>query len=155
MYAQINKEPCTSTQESKPSIKEEPSFTSKSGTSTKGAASAAAKSGSTASAGPVTEEEIRSVLLATAPVTTQDLVANFKGRIKSQEVGFRIYFEFMRSLQLQSVYNACSLFSLMQLTFLISRGVLYLPAIHHAFLVVLFSAFLLVGCPSLVFVISF
>jgi len=103
VYAQINKEPCTSTQESKLSIKEEPSSTSKSGTSSKDATSAAAKSGSTASGGPVTEEEIRSVLLATAPVTTQDLVANFKGRIKSQEVGYQIYFEIMSSLLLQSV----------------------------------------------------
>lgn len=71
--------------ESKPSVKEEPSPGPKSSASLKAAASSASKTGSPASGGPVTEEEIRSVLLATAPVTTQDLVANFKGRIKSQE----------------------------------------------------------------------
>lgn len=72
--------------ESRPSVKEEPSPAPKTGASSKGSAASASKSSaSTASGGPVTEEEIRSVLLATAPVTTQDLVANFKGRIKSQE----------------------------------------------------------------------
>lgn len=78
------------TQESKPSVKEEPSPGPKSGASLKAAASSASKPASSASGGPVTEEEIRSVLLATAPVTTQDLVANFKGRIKSQDVSYEI-----------------------------------------------------------------
>lgn len=36
-------------------------------------------------AGPVTEDEIRAVLMQKAPVTTQDLVAKFKARLKSQE----------------------------------------------------------------------
>ncbi|KAJ0965200.1 hypothetical protein J5N97_026338 [Dioscorea zingiberensis] len=40
---------------------------------------------SASSAAPVTEEEIRNVLLTMAPVTTQDLVARFKARLKSQE----------------------------------------------------------------------
>ncbi|ONK70150.1 uncharacterized protein A4U43_C05F30770 [Asparagus officinalis] len=71
--------------EPKPLVKEEPSSGSKPSASSKSSASAASKIGSTLSSGPVTEEEIRSVLLATAPLTTQDLVANFKGRIKSQE----------------------------------------------------------------------
>ncbi|GKV07086.1 hypothetical protein SLEP1_g18892 [Rubroshorea leprosula] len=43
------------------------------------------RAGSTSAAGPVTEEEIRAVLLQNAPVTTQDLVAKFKARLKSPE----------------------------------------------------------------------
>ncbi|GAV65203.1 TFIIF_alpha domain-containing protein [Cephalotus follicularis] len=47
------------------------------------------KSGSAAGSSsptvPVTEEEIRAVLLQRAPVTTQELVANFKTRLKSAE----------------------------------------------------------------------
>ncbi|XP_073307903.1 transcription initiation factor IIF subunit alpha-like [Primulina huaijiensis] len=43
------------------------------------------KSGSTPPSGPVTEEEIRAVLLQKAPVTTQDLVAKFKSRLKLKE----------------------------------------------------------------------
>ncbi|KAL3521892.1 hypothetical protein ACH5RR_014726 [Cinchona calisaya] len=41
--------------------------------------------GSTPPAGPVTEDEIRAVLLQKGPVTTQDLVAKFKSRLKSKE----------------------------------------------------------------------
>lgn len=70
-------------------MKEDPSSASKPGVSSKGSASAASKTGSATSSGPVTEEEMRSVLLATSPLTTQDLVAHFKGRIKSTEVGYR------------------------------------------------------------------
>jgi transcription initiation factor TFIIF subunit alpha len=36
--------------------------------------------------GPVTEEEIRAVLLQNGPVTTQDLVARFKSRLRTPEV---------------------------------------------------------------------
>jgi hypothetical protein len=36
----------------------------------------------------VTEDEIRTVLLAVAPVTTQDLVSRFKSRLRGPEVGF-------------------------------------------------------------------
>lgn len=36
--------------------------------------------------GPVTEDEIRAVLLQNGPVTTQDLVAKFKLRLKTKEV---------------------------------------------------------------------
>lgn len=36
--------------------------------------------------GPVSEEEIRAVLLQRAPVTTSDLVGNFKARLKTSEV---------------------------------------------------------------------
>ena len=47
--------------------------------------SASSKSGTNIS--PVTEDEIRSVLLAVAPVTTQDLVSRFKSRLRGSEVG--------------------------------------------------------------------
>ncbi|KNA09631.1 hypothetical protein SOVF_151770 [Spinacia oleracea] len=49
--------------------------------STKGGASASG----TAAQGPVSEEEIRAVLLQKAPVTTSDLVGTFKARLKTQE----------------------------------------------------------------------
>eukprot|EP00252_Welwitschia_mirabilis_P014980 TRINITY_DN33069_c0_g1_i1.p1 TRINITY_DN33069_c0_g1~~TRINITY_DN33069_c0_g1_i1.p1 ORF type:complete len:553 (+),score=197.61 TRINITY_DN33069_c0_g1_i1:239-1897(+) len=39
----------------------------------------------TQSTGPVTEEEVRTVLKQVAPITTQELVAMFKARLKSQE----------------------------------------------------------------------
>uniref|UniRef100_C6JRY1 Transcription initiation factor IIF subunit alpha n=1 Tax=Sorghum bicolor TaxID=4558 RepID=C6JRY1_SORBI len=45
--------------------------------------SASSKSGTNIS--PVTEDEIRSVLLAVAPVTTQDLVSRFKSRLRGSE----------------------------------------------------------------------
>ncbi|PKA56655.1 Transcription initiation factor IIF subunit alpha [Apostasia shenzhenica] len=67
------------------SVKEEPSSSSKVNASSKGLSFTAARTGSSPATGPVTEDEIRSVLLAMAPLTTQDLVANFKGRIKSKE----------------------------------------------------------------------
>ncbi|KAH0461392.1 hypothetical protein IEQ34_008967 [Dendrobium chrysotoxum] len=71
--------------ETKPSsIKEESPSAIQVGASSRGLSSAAARATITPS-GPVTEDEIRSVLLAMAPVTTQDLVANFKGRIKLKE----------------------------------------------------------------------
>ena len=54
--------------------------------SSKGTSSSSSKSASTASAGPVTEDEIRAVLMQKTPVTTQDLVANFKARLRSPEV---------------------------------------------------------------------
>ncbi|KAK7245938.1 hypothetical protein RIF29_40792 [Crotalaria pallida] len=40
---------------------------------------------STAASGPVSEEEIRAVLKQKTPVTTQDLVAKFKARLRSKE----------------------------------------------------------------------
>lgn len=43
------------------------------------------KSSSTPSTGPVTKDEIRAVLLQNKKVTTQDLVAKFKSRLKSKE----------------------------------------------------------------------
>ena len=36
---------------------------------------------------PIKEEEVRTVLRALAPVTTQDLVLRFKPRLVTQEVG--------------------------------------------------------------------
>ncbi|KAJ4982420.1 hypothetical protein NE237_033257 [Protea cynaroides] len=70
--------------ESKPSVKDEPLSTSKGSAPPKGSSSSA-KAGATPSTGPVTEDEIRAVLLQMAPVTTQDLVAQFKARLKSKE----------------------------------------------------------------------
>ena len=63
----------------------EPAPASKSNVPSKGAP-AASKAGGTSSAGPVTEEEIRAVLMQKTPVTTQDLVAKFKARLRSPEV---------------------------------------------------------------------
>lgn len=57
---------------------------SKSSAPAKGASSS--RTGSTSASGPVTAEEIRAVLLQQAPVTTQDLVAKFKPRLRSTEV---------------------------------------------------------------------
>ncbi|MQM16629.1 hypothetical protein Taro_049588 [Colocasia esculenta] len=69
--------------ESRPSsTKDEPVSSSKSTALTKGSGS---QSVASAQSGPVTEDEIRAVLLAMSPMTTQDLVAKFKPRLKSQE----------------------------------------------------------------------
>ncbi|KAG0501447.1 hypothetical protein HPP92_001519 [Vanilla planifolia] len=68
--------------EIKPSVKEE-----KVSSTSKASPPVAARTGPALAptSSPVTEEEIRAVLLAMAPVTTQELVAKFKGRIKSKE----------------------------------------------------------------------
>lgn len=71
--------------ELKSSVKEENVPTSKSTVPSKGTTSSLSKSASTSSAGPVTEDEIRAVLMQKTPVTTQDLVANFKARLRSPE----------------------------------------------------------------------
>ncbi|XP_062209186.1 transcription initiation factor IIF subunit alpha-like isoform X2 [Phragmites australis] len=47
--------------------------------------SEASLSASTTNSSPITEEEVRTVLHAVAPVTSQDLVSRFKSRIKTQE----------------------------------------------------------------------
>ncbi|KAJ4704023.1 Transcription initiation factor IIF subunit alpha like [Melia azedarach] len=70
--------------EIKTSVKDENVSASKS-SAPRGTPSSSSKTVSTTSAGPVTEEEIRAVLLQKAPVTTQDLVAKFKPRLKSTE----------------------------------------------------------------------
>ncbi|KAI3851862.1 hypothetical protein MKW98_019861 [Papaver atlanticum] len=49
-----------------------------------GPASLSAKAPAHPSTGPVTEEEIRAVLLESAPITTEGLVAEFWGRLKSE-----------------------------------------------------------------------
>lgn len=59
-------------------VKEEPGSGAKNG---KGASSSKPASAT----GPVTEDEIRAVLLHKAPVTTQDLVAKFKSRLRTKE----------------------------------------------------------------------
>jgi transcription initiation factor TFIIF subunit alpha len=70
-------------------LKEERANTvSKSNTPTKAVkaepASAPASS-SSAATGPVTEDEIRAVLMEKKQVTTQDLVSRFKARLKTKE----------------------------------------------------------------------
>lgn len=72
-------------QEAKASVKDESVPTSKSSTPSK-ATQSDSKSASTPPTGPVAEEEIRAFILQKAPVTTQDLVAKFKARLKSPEV---------------------------------------------------------------------
>ncbi|KAI3456529.1 hypothetical protein Pfo_013192 [Paulownia fortunei] len=68
------------------SVKDESASSTKGSAPTKGASPAAAsKSGSAPPPGPVTEDEIRAVLLQKTPVTTQDLVAKFKSRLKLKE----------------------------------------------------------------------
>uniref|UniRef100_A0A5B7BCI8 Transcription initiation factor IIF subunit alpha n=1 Tax=Davidia involucrata TaxID=16924 RepID=A0A5B7BCI8_DAVIN len=68
------------------SVKDESVPSSKSSLPAKSASSSSsAKTGSTLSSGPVTEDEIRAVLVQKTPVTTQDLVAKFKSRLKSKE----------------------------------------------------------------------
>ncbi|CAN6283522.1 unnamed protein product [Urochloa humidicola] len=62
-----------------PNVKEEAPSSAKPTSKT----SASSKSGTNVS--PVTEDEIRSVLLAVAPVTTQDLVSRFKSRLRGPE----------------------------------------------------------------------
>ncbi|XP_042486592.1 transcription initiation factor IIF subunit alpha-like, partial [Macadamia integrifolia] len=70
--------------ESKPSVKDERFSTPKSSASPKISASSA-KAGPTLATGPVTEDEVRDVLLEMGPVTMRDLVAKFIARLKSQE----------------------------------------------------------------------
>ncbi|KAF9664434.1 hypothetical protein SADUNF_Sadunf16G0018500 [Salix dunnii] len=71
--------------EVKPAVKEESSPATK-GTATPKVTTPSSKTGSTSgSTGPVSEEEIRAVLLQNGPVTTQDLVARFKSRLRTPE----------------------------------------------------------------------
>lgn len=72
--------------EPKSSGKDVNGSTSKSNAPSKGAPPPPSKAGSsTAASGPVTEEEIRTVLMQKTPVTTQDLVAKFKARLRCSE----------------------------------------------------------------------
>ncbi|XP_057730945.1 transcription initiation factor IIF subunit alpha-like [Arachis stenosperma] len=73
--------------ETKPTVKEENGSASKSNGPSKGTSPApSSKAGSSSAAsGPVSEEEIRAVLMQKTPVTTQVLVAKFKGRLKTSE----------------------------------------------------------------------
>lgn len=62
---------------------------SKSSAPPKGTPPLSSKGGSsttTTASGPVSEEEIRAVLRQKTPVTTQDLVAKFKARLRCSEV---------------------------------------------------------------------
>ncbi|XP_027366690.1 transcription initiation factor IIF subunit alpha isoform X2 [Abrus precatorius] len=59
---------------------------SKSSAPPKGTPPSSSKAGSsTTASGPVSEDEIRAVLIQKTPVTTQDLVAKFKARLRSSE----------------------------------------------------------------------
>ncbi|KAF8391632.1 hypothetical protein HHK36_023938 [Tetracentron sinense] len=73
------------TQESKPSGKDDLPSNTRSSVPPKGTPASTSKTGSTPSVGPVAEDEIRAALLQMAPVTTQELVAKFKARLKSPE----------------------------------------------------------------------
>ncbi|KAL1810189.1 hypothetical protein ACET3Z_027179 [Daucus carota] len=66
-------------------VKEEPVSASKKNVAKKGASSVPVESGSAVAGQPVTEDEIRAVLTQEKPVTTQDLVAKFKSRLRSRE----------------------------------------------------------------------
>ncbi|THU55861.1 hypothetical protein C4D60_Mb11t11120 [Musa balbisiana] len=68
-----------------PSSKDELPTSSKSNVPPKSSPATTSRPGSTPSTAPVTEDEIRTVLLSATPLTTQDLVAKFKARLKSQE----------------------------------------------------------------------
>ncbi|RDX68433.1 Transcription initiation factor IIF subunit alpha [Mucuna pruriens] len=72
--------------EAKSSAKDVNGSASKSSAPPKGTPPSSSKTGaSTAASGPVSEEEIRAVLRQKTPVTTQDLVAKFKARLRSSE----------------------------------------------------------------------
>ncbi|KAJ1427151.1 Winged helix-like DNA-binding domain superfamily [Sesbania bispinosa] len=72
--------------EPKLSVKDENGSASKSNAPPKGTPAPSSKAGSsTTASGPVSEEEIRAVLMQKTPVTTQDLVAKFKARLRSSE----------------------------------------------------------------------
>lgn len=75
-------------QELKSSVKDENGPAPKSNAQLKGTPPLSSKAGSSATtaSGPVSEEEIRAVLMQKTPVTTQDLVAKFKARLRSSEV---------------------------------------------------------------------
>uniref|UniRef100_A0A0C9QUD0 Transcription initiation factor IIF subunit alpha n=1 Tax=Wollemia nobilis TaxID=56998 RepID=A0A0C9QUD0_9CONI len=67
-------------------VKDESTPSSKSvAPSGKQAPAASSKSGAAQATGPVTEEEVRTALRQMAPVTTQELVAKFKARLKTPE----------------------------------------------------------------------
>ncbi|KAG6418989.1 hypothetical protein SASPL_121197 [Salvia splendens] len=66
------------------------------------------KSVSAPATGPVTEEEIRAVLLPKTPVTTKDLLAKFRSRLKTKEVREFIFRSFF-SLQLPYAMHICTM----------------------------------------------
>ncbi|CAN1343782.1 Transcription initiation factor IIF subunit alpha [Linum perenne] len=72
------------TEETKSNVKEEGISNSKTSPSTKGVPPSS-KASSAPATGPVTEEEIKAVLLEGSPITTQDLVGRFKSRLKCSE----------------------------------------------------------------------
>ncbi|XP_020220384.1 transcription initiation factor IIF subunit alpha [Cajanus cajan] len=71
--------------EPKSSAKDVNGSASKSSAPPKSTPSSSKPGSSTTASGPVSEEEIRAVLRQKTPVTTQDLVAKFKARLRSSE----------------------------------------------------------------------
>ncbi|KAF7840559.1 Transcription initiation factor IIF subunit alpha [Senna tora] len=73
--------------ELKSSVKDENGTASKSKAPSKGTPPPSSKAGSstTSASGPVSEDEIRAILIQKTPVTTQDLVAKFKARLRCSE----------------------------------------------------------------------
>ncbi|KAK1315711.1 Transcription initiation factor IIF subunit alpha [Acorus calamus] len=67
------------------SVKDEPVSSARNSASSNGPTQSSSKTGSTSTVGPDIEEEIRTVLLQMAPVTTQDLVARFRSRLRTKE----------------------------------------------------------------------
>ncbi|XP_038712151.1 transcription initiation factor IIF subunit alpha isoform X1 [Tripterygium wilfordii] len=87
--------------ELKSSAKNESLPASKSGVPPKGATAppqSSSKVGSTSSTEPVTEDEIRAVLMQKTPVTTQDLVAKFRTRLKSIEQDKRAFADILKRI---------------------------------------------------------
>ncbi|XP_048447273.1 transcription initiation factor IIF subunit alpha [Pyrus x bretschneideri] len=73
------------TENEQKSIKEEPVSVSASKSSAPPKVTPPVKTEPSSSGGRVTEEEIRAVLMQRTPLTTNDLVSKFKGRLKSSE----------------------------------------------------------------------
>lgn len=90
-------------QDQKTSVKDESLAASKNNLPSKGTQQSS-KTAGISSAGPVTEEEIRAVLMQMTPVTAQDLVAKFKARLRCPEVRFVMFYT-----------NSFSLFFLMHI----------------------------------------
>ncbi|KAG9147403.1 hypothetical protein Leryth_019661 [Lithospermum erythrorhizon] len=66
-------------------VKNEPSSTSRPSVPPKGTSTPPSRSTPTPTTGPVTEDEIRAIFKQKTPITTQDLVAKFKARLKCKE----------------------------------------------------------------------
>lgn len=83
-------------QEPKSTVKDENGSASKNNAPAKGVPPAPSSKGGSSPivSGPVSEEEIRAVLMQKTPLTTQDLVAKFRARLRSPEVSSTKNFAF-------------------------------------------------------------